>query len=136
MNLAGRKFIIRKQFLDDLKGTSVEFISKIKASVLVMHSPVDATVAIDEAERIYKAAKHPKSFISLGDADHLLTRAVDAEYVAGVISAWATRLTRNEAENARPKVDSGHSWSRRGTANSCKTCSAIRINGWLMNLQK
>ena len=108
VNLAGRKFLIRKQFLDDLRGTSVEFISKIKSAVLIMHSPVDATVAIGEAERIYKAARHPKSFISLGDADHLLTRAADAEYVAGVISAWATRLTLNEAKNARPKVDSGH----------------------------
>ena len=108
VTLAGRKFLIRKQFLDDLKSTSVDFVSNLKAALLVLHSPVDATVSIGEAERIYKAARHPKSFVSLDDADHLLTRAPDAEYVADVISAWATRITHGDKGSARPKVDKGH----------------------------
>lgn len=107
VNLAGRKFLIKKQFLDDIVQTSVENVSKLKAALLVMHSPVDATVSIKEAERIYKAAHHPKSFFSLDDADHLLTRAADAEYVASIISAWATRITNASSGNGRPKVSRG-----------------------------
>ena len=59
--------------------------------MLVFHSPVDETVSINEAEKIYRSAKHPKSFVSLDDADHLLSKARDAEYVATTIAAWATR---------------------------------------------
>lgn len=57
-----------------------------------LHSPVDQTVGIEKAARIYRAAKHPKSFVSLDDADHLLSRERDASYAATVISAWASRF--------------------------------------------
>lgn len=107
VSLAGRKFTIKKQFLDDINQTSVAHIGKLKAALLVMHSPVDTTVSITEAERIYKAARHPKSFFSLDDADHLLTNAADAEYVADVIAAWAMRLVKNKSPEQRPKVASG-----------------------------
>jgi len=107
VNLAGRKFTIKKHFLDDINNSSAEHLSKLKAALLVMHSPVDATVSIDQAERIYKGALHPKSFVSLDDADHLLTRASDAEYVASIISAWALRIARSEEKQVRPKVASG-----------------------------
>ncbi len=107
VNLAGREFLIRKQFLDDIRTTSVDHLSKLKAALLVMHSPVDATVSINQAERIYKAAQHPKSFVSLDDADHLLTRAADSEYVADIISAWAMRVARSTNEASRPKVAAG-----------------------------
>ena len=63
----------------------------LKKALLIFHSPVDATVGIDNAAAIYGAAKHPKSFVSLDDADHLLSRKEDAEYVAGVIAAWVRR---------------------------------------------
>lgn len=90
--LAGRSFTIKRQFLEDIR-TSVDAIhlANLKRALLVFHSPMDATVPISEAEKIYKAAKHPKSFVSLTDADHLLTRREDAAYVAEVISSWAIR---------------------------------------------
>jgi len=107
VSLAGRKFLIKKQFLNDIMETSIDHLGKLKAALLVMHSPVDATVSIDQAERIYKAARHPKSFVSLGDADHLLSKAADSEYVADVISAWAQRITHSGESASRPSVSAG-----------------------------
>ncbi|MCZ6515001.1 MAG: bifunctional alpha/beta hydrolase/OsmC family protein, partial [Acidobacteria bacterium] len=66
-------------------------IAAMKMALLVFHSPVDATVGVENAARIFQAAKHPKSFVSLDDADHLLSRKEDAAYVADVIAAWAAR---------------------------------------------
>ena len=106
VNLAGRAFTIKKQFLDDIGNTSVEHISKLKKALLVLHSPVDETVSIAEAERIYKAAHHPKSFVSLDNANHLLTRAPDAEYVANLIASWSSRFLSSENES-RPTVANG-----------------------------
>ena len=92
VSLAGRSFTIKKQFLDDLAGQyQSEKIARLKRALLVFHSPLDTTVSINEAEKIYRSAKHPKSFVSLDDADHLLTKPADAEYVATIIAAWATR---------------------------------------------
>ncbi|MEX2469753.1 MAG: alpha/beta fold hydrolase [Pseudohongiellaceae bacterium] len=92
VDLAGRRFKIKKQFVEDLRDQSSDHISGLRRALLVMHSPVDAIVHIDEAEKIYKAARHPKSFISLDTADHLLTESADAEYAAACISAWAGRF--------------------------------------------
>lgn len=90
--LAGRAFTIKKQFLDDIRDSVDDtHLASLKIPLLVFHSPEDETVLIREAEKIYKAAKHPKSFVSLSGADHLLTRREDAAYVANVIAAWATR---------------------------------------------
>ena len=92
VSLGGRLFTIKKQFLDDLSNHDQENnISQLKKALLVFHSPIDQTVSINEAEKIYRYAKHPKSFISLDNADHLLTRAPDSEYVANTIAAWASR---------------------------------------------
>ncbi len=92
VDLGGRKFKIKKQFLDDVRGASVkEDLTILRKALLVCHSAVDATVSINEAEKIYRTAKHPKSFISLDKADHLLTRKEDAEYVAATVSAWVSR---------------------------------------------
>ncbi|OUS23986.1 osmotically inducible protein OsmC [Gammaproteobacteria bacterium 45_16_T64] len=92
VSLAGRPFTIKKQFLDDLAHHDQEqSISSLKKALLVFHSPIDQTVSINEAEKIYRNAKHPKSFISLDDADHLLSKAADSEYVATTIAAWASR---------------------------------------------
>ena len=96
VDLAGRKFTIKKQFLDDIQEQEMDHISTMNKALLVMHSPVDITVSINEAEKIYRAAKHPKSFISLDDADHLLTKKPDAEYVAETISAWAARFVTGD----------------------------------------
>ena len=91
VNLAGRKFTIQKQFLDDIGRYGTNNIGKIKKALLVMHSPVDNVVSINEAEKIYQAAVHPKSFVSLDSADHLLNDKRDSEYAATVIAAWASR---------------------------------------------
>ncbi len=90
--LVGRPFRIKKQFLEDIESQKLEHdIAAMKKALLVFHSPVDATVGIESAGRIFQAAKHPKSFVSLDDADHLLSRKEDAAYVADLISAWAAR---------------------------------------------
>jgi putative redox protein len=96
VNLAGRVFTIEKQFLDDIKRYDTSRIGNLRKALLVMHSPIDSTVNISEAEKIYQAALHPKSFVSLDDADHLLTNKRDAEYAADVISAWAGRYITHE----------------------------------------
>ena len=105
VQLAGRPFTIKKQFLEDLADQNQsEKIARLKKALLVFHSPVDETVSIHEAEKIYRSAKHPKSFISLDDADHLLTRAGDAEYVGATIAAWAMRYVA-EPENLERKAN-------------------------------
>jgi uncharacterized OsmC-like protein/pimeloyl-ACP methyl ester carboxylesterase len=92
VQLAGRPFRVKRQFIDDLQGTSPEvYIGKLRKALLVMHAPLDATVPIDNATRIFQAARHPKSFVSLDDADHLLSREEDAQYAATVLAAWAAR---------------------------------------------
>src|SRR5512147_89243 len=90
--LAGRPFRIRKQFLDDIEAHKLaDDIARLRRPLLLFHSPLDQTVEIDNASRIFGAAKHPKSFISLDDADHLLSRREDAIFVADVIAAWGER---------------------------------------------
>ena len=98
--LAGRPFTIKKQFLEDIAATRLEAaIASLRKALLVFHAPRDATVGIENAGRIFAAAKHPKSFVSLDDADHLLSRHEDAAYVAEVLAAWAGRyLGRTDEE--------------------------------------
>lgn len=96
VTLAGRNFTIQKQFLDDINSYGNQHISKLKKALLVMHSPVDSIVNISEAEKIYQAALHPKSFVSLDNADHLLSQKNDSEYAADVIAAWASRYINND----------------------------------------
>ena len=92
VSLAGRPFTIKREFLDDVAEHSLmEHITKLHRALLVMHAPTDDTVSIDNATRIFVAAKHPKSFVSLSGADHLLSDRRDAAYVADVITAWASR---------------------------------------------
>jgi putative redox protein len=92
VTLAGRRFTIRKQFLEDVEGARLrDRIARLKRPLLIFHAPRDATVGIENAAAIYNAAIHPKSFISLDDADHLLSRPEDAIYVADVLTAWSTR---------------------------------------------
>jgi putative redox protein len=90
--LAGRSFRIRKQFLDDISAQpQAERIAKLDAALLVTHSPTDEIVDIDNARRIFETARHPKSFVALDGADHLLTRRADADWAATVLAAWAAR---------------------------------------------
>ena len=109
VDLAGRKFTIKKQFIDDVRKRSDGAGADLKKSLLVFHSPTDTVVSIKEAEKIYRRAKHPKSFVSLGNADHLLTGKEDADYVAETIATWAGRLV-----GEKPLVDLEESGVNRG----------------------
>ncbi|NIR29481.1 MAG: OsmC family protein [Gammaproteobacteria bacterium] len=109
--LAGRRFTIRQQFLEDIENQKLEqAIRRMRKALLILHSPVDEMVAIDHAADIFQAALHPKSFISLDDADHLLSRRRDSEYVAEIVAAWASRYlpsTAPEDTLSRPKLQTG-----------------------------
>jgi uncharacterized OsmC-like protein/alpha/beta superfamily hydrolase len=98
VTLAGRSFTITKQFLDDIAEQNIlDEVRNLKKALLVCHAPLDEYVAIDNATQIFMAARHPKSFVSLDTADHLLRKREDAIYLADVIAAWASRyLPRTE----------------------------------------
>jgi len=90
VSIGGRPFRIGEDFVKDLEARdSTAHIRDLGAALMVMHSPVDRVVGIDNAERIYGAARHPKSFVSLDQADHLLSRPEDARFAGHVLSAWA-----------------------------------------------
>jgi uncharacterized OsmC-like protein/fermentation-respiration switch protein FrsA (DUF1100 family) len=101
VSLAGRPFSIKREFLDDIAEHSLtSHIAKLHRALLIMHSPTDDTVSIDNATKIFVTAKHPKSFVSLSGADHLLTDRGDAAYVADMIAAWAGRYLAPAAPEA------------------------------------
>jgi len=92
VTLAGRPFRIKRQFLEDLDTADMlAMLPKLNRALLVLHSPVDKVVGIDNAAQIYQAARHPKSFISLDTADHMLNHPADAAYAGSVIAGWAAR---------------------------------------------
>ncbi len=92
VTLAGRPFTIQKQFLDDVRESVLtERIANMRIALMVLHSPIDQTVGIDAAATIFGAARHPKSFVSLDNADHLVSKAQDASYAASIIASWASR---------------------------------------------
>jgi len=92
VDISGRTFTLRKKFLDDLRGVDPEaVIQNLNRALLVMHSPLDDTVGIENAARIFQTARHPKSFVSLDQADHLLSNIADSRYAGAVIAAWAKR---------------------------------------------
>jgi uncharacterized OsmC-like protein/alpha/beta superfamily hydrolase len=98
VELAGRRFTITRQFVEDLRSGSVlESVGRLGAALLVLHSPIDNVVGVEHAARIYQAARHPKSFVGLDGADHLLTSRDDAEYAASVIATWAARYLVDES---------------------------------------
>jgi putative redox protein len=106
VSLAGRPFRIRKEFLDDIAGQALkEKIAALRKPLLLFHSPTDEIVGIDNASAIFLAAKHPKSFVSLAGADHLLSRRADAAYVGDVIAAWAERYLEAPKPIEAPPMD-------------------------------
>ncbi|MGM0677457.1 bifunctional alpha/beta hydrolase/OsmC family protein [Ectothiorhodospira marina] len=93
VNLAGQRFRIQRQFLEDLDNHKVlDQVAKLRRPLMIFHSPQDKIVSIDHAAQIYRAAKHPKSFVSLDNVDHMLSRPADSNYVAALLSAWAERF--------------------------------------------
>jgi putative redox protein len=108
VQLAGRPFRIKREFLDDVAGKKLdECLANLRKALLVFHSPTDDTVGIDNASHIFGAAKHPKSFVSLAGADHLLSKKGDAVYVANVIAAWADRYIDQPEVMTEAEVESG-----------------------------
>jgi len=110
VTLAGREFRIRKDFVDDVRSQSVrDGIRGLRKALLVMHSPVDQIVPVEEAANIYRSALHPKSYVSLDNADHLLSRAGDSRYAGHVLAAWASRFIHDPDDEVEPAVyHTGH----------------------------
>jgi putative redox protein len=116
VSLVGRPFRIKREFLDDVAEKRLqESLANLRKALLVFHSPTDAQVGIDNASRIFTTARHPKSFVSLAGADHLLSRKSDAVYVANVIAAWVERyldappnMTEEEIEHGLVLVRETH----------------------------
>ncbi len=105
VDIGGRPFRIRRQFLEDLSGSKLgDSLGRMGKALLVMHSPRDTIVDIDNATRIFAAARHPKSFVSLDPADHLLSRREDALYAGSVLAAWAGRYLSAAAGAAAQAV--------------------------------
>jgi putative redox protein len=107
VTLAGRSFNIKRQFIEDLENYEGDGIGKLPKALLIMHAPGDDTVNIREAEKIYLEARHPKSFISLDDADHLVSRKADSDYVANCIVGWASRYLPERPEEEAVALDKG-----------------------------
>ncbi len=99
VDLAGRKFTISQRFVEDVSSQNLDrILGTLHKALLVLHAPTDQTVGIENASQIFLAAKHPKSFVTLDRADHLLTKAADADYAAGIIAAWSARYLDVEDE--------------------------------------
>ncbi len=108
VNLGGRAIKIGRAFIEDVAaGELTPAIGALKAALLVLHAPGDAIVSINNASEIFLAAKHPKSFVTLDNADHLITRAEDAEYAADVIATWASRYLPLKAPAPPPGAPEG-----------------------------
>jgi len=106
VKIGGRSFKIKKQFIDDLKkNQDASALKEIRKSLLVMHSPQDEIVSISHAEELYKSAWHPKSFVSIDGANHMLSTKTDSEYVGTVISAWASKYIK---EPNAPELKTDH----------------------------
>ena len=106
VTLAGRRFRIARQFVEDVRGVRLaERIRAMRKPLLILHSPLDETVGIGNATAIFLAARHPKSFVSLDTADHLLTRAEDAAFAASVIAGWASRYLEAETPQGEAAIE-------------------------------
>ena len=108
VSLAGRPFRIKREFLDDVTEQKItDRLANLHKALLVFHSPTDDLVGIENASRIFTAAKHPKSFVSLTGADHLLSKKSDAVYVANVIAAWAERYLEKSVKRDDEQIEIG-----------------------------
>lgn len=114
VNLGGRSFTLKKQFLDDLDNYQLDIcLKEMDAALLILHSPQDNIVSIKNAQKIYKAAVHPKSFISLDGADHLLSDKIESQYVAQLIATWVEKYL--DLPDEKPDIkDQKHVLTRTG----------------------
>jgi putative redox protein len=108
VHLGGRPFTIKKQFIDDLaKHPMPASVGKLRKAVMILHAPLDETVELDNASRLFAAAKHPKSFVSLDKADHLLSREEDSRWVGEIIATWAAKYLPAQDTEDDPAVAEG-----------------------------
>lgn len=107
VTLAGRTFTVKKQFLDDLDTARMRAtIHSLRKALLICHAPFDQIVGIENAAHIFEQARHPKSFLSLDQADHMLSRPRDSRYVGAMIAAWASAYVTHDAEEQPAEDDS------------------------------
>ena len=113
VDLAGRKFTFKQEFVDDVKKYTVDF-KHLNKALMIMHSPIDDTVSVQEAAKIFSEAMHPKSFVSLDNADHLLSNSKDSQYAGTVLATWAKRYieipefnTQRKDVHVRARTDQG-----------------------------
>ena len=126
VSIGGRPFRVQKQFLDDLRGQAQAVrIAELRKALLVMHAPMDKIVGIDNASEIFAAARHPKSFISLDSADHLMSRREDAGYAATALAGWASRYLPPQEGTAAPSVSAGEGEVVVGETGETKFATAI-----------
>lgn len=110
IDIGGRPFVVRRELIDDLRASRLpEALTGLERPLLLLHAPSDRTVGIDQARRLFESARHPKSFVALDRADHLLSQPLDAIYVGRLIAAWASRYVMAErrdgpASNVGPTV--------------------------------
>jgi len=103
VRIAGREFTVRQRLIDDLTAQAQhERLAALDAALLVLHAPADETVGVDNARSIFDAARHPKSFVALDGADHLLTRAADSRWVADLVASWVSRYLPEPTQPAEP----------------------------------
>jgi putative redox protein len=108
VDIAGRSFRIKKQFLDDIRGQKIGgAAAQLGKALMVMHSPRDTIVDIDNAAKIFTAAKHPKSFVSLDPADHLMSNRADAAYAGQLLADWALRYVPAPQAESPPSAQPG-----------------------------
>jgi len=108
VNLGGRPFLMKQQFVEDLGNQDLHAtVASLRKALLVMHAPLDDIVEIDNASELFRAAKHPKSFISLDNADHLLSSEADSRYVGRTLAAWASRYLPSAAASPAQRTQPG-----------------------------
>ncbi|MBO6717617.1 MAG: OsmC family protein [Rhizobiaceae bacterium] len=106
VDLAGRKFLIQKQFVEDVETQKIrDAVAAMRKPLMILHSPLDQTVGIDNASEIFLAAKHPKSFVSLDKADHLLTDPDDAAFAAQTIAGWLSRYVASDTPQGEEAIE-------------------------------
>lgn len=127
VQIGGRPFQVKKQFLDDLESQRMaEVVSNLDRALLIFHSPIDKIVGVENAGRLYEMAKHPKSFISLDGADHLLSDPADSKYVGTVLAAWAQKYIPSAIDDDADEVEDSEQAVSRTRSGSFYTEIGVR----------
>ena len=133
VSIAGREFCVKQSFIDDIRSHALtDRVRELRCAKLICHAPLDNIVGIDNASALFVAAKHPKSFLSLDDADHLLSAEADALYAAEVIASWSERFAggpRAEIEDVRVTTRDGFATEVRAGRHATRADEPARLGG-------